>query len=66
MGALTGACLGGNGTIIGASANVVVVGIAARNGLDITFVDFMKIGMLVLFVTVGIGTAILWFKFCAF
>jgi len=26
----------------------------------------MKIGMLVLFVTVGIGTAILWFKFCAF
>jgi len=61
-----GACLGGNGTIIGASANVVVVGIAARNGLDITFVDFMKIGMLVLFVTVGIGTAILWFKFCAF
>lgn len=61
-----GACLGGNGTIIGASANVVVVGIAARNGLDITFVDFMKIGMLVLFVTVRIGTAILWFKFCAF
>jgi Na+/H+ antiporter NhaD/arsenite permease-like protein len=58
-----GACLGGNGTAIGASANVVVLGIAARNGLTISFVEFLKVGMLVLFVTVGIGTAILWLNF---
>ena len=58
-----GACLGGNGTAIGASANVVVIGIAARNGLTISFVEFLKVGMLVLFVTVGIGTAILWLNF---
>jgi len=60
-----GACLGGNGTAIGASANVVVVGIAARNEISITFVDFLKVGMLVLFVTVGIGSALLWLRFFA-
>ncbi len=58
-----GACLGGNGTVIGASANVVVLGIAARNGFSISFVEFLKIGMLVLFVTVAIGTAFLWLSF---
>ncbi|MDD3858174.1 MAG: ArsB/NhaD family transporter [Methanoculleus sp.] len=58
-----GACLGGNGTVIGASANVVVLGIAARNGFTISFVEFLKIGMLVLLVTVAIGTAFLWLNF---
>ena len=58
-----GACLGGNGTAIGASANVVVLGIAARNEISISFVEFLKVGMLVLLVTVAIGTAILWLNF---
>ncbi|MDD4253724.1 MAG: ArsB/NhaD family transporter [Methanoculleus horonobensis] len=58
-----GACLGGNGTAIGASANVVVLGIAARNNLSISFLEFLKVGMLVLFVTVGIGSAILYLNF---
>ncbi len=58
-----GACLGGNGTAIGASANVVVIGIAEREGVGISFVDFLKIGMLVLFVTVAVGLGILWLKF---
>ncbi len=39
-----GACFGGNGTIIGASANVVLTGIAGRRGYPITFIDFLKIG----------------------
>ncbi|MGE5390740.1 MAG: sodium:proton antiporter [Deltaproteobacteria bacterium] len=38
-----GACLGGNGTIIGASANVIVAGIAERNGYHMGFIDYMKI-----------------------
>ncbi|NPV91465.1 MAG: ArsB/NhaD family transporter [Firmicutes bacterium] len=38
-----GACLGGNGTIIGASANVIVAGISERNGYPISFVGFMKV-----------------------
>lgn len=36
-----GACLGGNGTLIGASANVIVAGIAAREGRAISFVRFL-------------------------
>ena len=39
-----GACLGGNGTLIGASANIVSVGIAHKNGVKIKFLDFTKIG----------------------
>lgn len=37
-----GACLGGNGTMIGASANVVTVGLAERAGCRISFVDYLK------------------------
>jgi len=37
-----GACFGGNGTIIGASANVVTMGIAESRGYRITFLGFMK------------------------
>lgn len=39
-----GACLGGNGTLIGASANVVVAGIAKREGHEFSYMDFLKIG----------------------
>ena len=39
-----GACFGGNGTIIGASANVVLTGIFNRRGYPITFIDFLKVG----------------------
>lgn len=41
-----GACLGGNGTLIGASANIVSVGIAHKNGVKINFLDFTKIGII--------------------
>ncbi|KAL5484287.1 hypothetical protein EMCRGX_G020756 [Ephydatia muelleri] len=47
-----GGCLGGNATLIGASANVVCAGIAEQNGYKITFKDFMKIGMPVMITTV--------------
>ncbi|MFD3449839.1 ArsB/NhaD family transporter [Microbacteriaceae bacterium 4G12] len=40
-----GACLGGNGTLIGASANVVVAGIAKREGHSFSYMDFLKIGL---------------------
>ncbi|KAJ0182972.1 hypothetical protein K1T71_000948 [Dendrolimus kikuchii] len=39
-----GACLGGNGTLIGASANVVCAGVAEQHGYKFTFVQFFKIG----------------------
>ncbi len=40
-----GACLGGNGSLIGASANVIIAGFAARSGYPIGFVRFMKVGL---------------------
>jgi Na+/H+ antiporter NhaD/arsenite permease-like protein len=58
-----GACLGGNGTAIGASANVVVIGIAERQGINISFVEFLKVGMIVLIVSVAIGLGILWLRY---
>ncbi|XP_023936950.2 P protein isoform X2 [Bicyclus anynana] len=39
-----GACLGGNGTLIGASANVVCAGVAEQHGYRFTFIQFLKIG----------------------
>ncbi len=39
-----GTCLGGNGTMIGASANIVAIGIANRNGFHISFKEYTKIG----------------------
>ena len=38
-----GACLGGNGTLIGASANIIVAGLAAKEGYKITFGGFFKV-----------------------
>jgi len=58
-----GACLGGNGTAIGASANVVVLGISEREGIKISFLDFMKLGMAVMVITVAVGLGILWVMF---
>jgi Na+/H+ antiporter NhaD/arsenite permease-like protein len=40
-----GACLGGNGTLIGASANLVAVGIADRAGFKISFASFTRVGV---------------------
>ncbi len=58
-----GACLGGNGSAIGASANVVVLGIAERGRIKISFMEFLKIGMLILVVTVAVGVGILWIRY---
>jgi Na+/H+ antiporter NhaD/arsenite permease-like protein len=58
-----GADLGGNATAIGASANVVVLGIAARNGTPISFWTFTKYGILVTLVTVALATPYLWLRY---
>ena len=58
-----GADLGGNATAIGASANVVVVGIAKRSGHPISFWEFTKYGALVAVVTLGIATPYLLLRY---
>ena len=54
-----GACFGGNGTIIGASANVVLTGIAGRRGYPITFVQFLKIGAPMMLLSIVLATGYL-------
>uniref|UniRef100_A0A3P8TUE5 OCA2 melanosomal transmembrane protein n=1 Tax=Amphiprion percula TaxID=161767 RepID=A0A3P8TUE5_AMPPE len=46
-----GACLGGNGTLIGASANVVCAGIAEQHGYGFSFVEFFKLGFPMMIMT---------------
>lgn len=53
-----GACFGGNGTLIGASANVIVAGMAQRAGHHINFIRFLKWSIPVMLISVGI--ACLW------
>ncbi len=58
-----GACFGGNGTIIGASANVVLTGISNRRGYPITFMDFLKIGLPMMLLSIVLATIYLLIRF---
>ncbi|HAM43672.1 MAG TPA: hypothetical protein DCM67_01420 [Propionibacteriaceae bacterium] len=58
-----GADLGGNATAIGASANVVVAGIAKRNGHPISFWEFTRYGLVVAVVTLAIATPYLLLRY---
>ncbi|MCX5296898.1 ArsB/NhaD family transporter [Streptomyces sp. NBC_00193] len=60
-----GADLGGNATAIGASANVVVLGIAERNRTPITFWQFTKYGLVVTAVTIAVSALYLWLRYFA-
>lgn len=61
-----GADLGGNATAIGASANVVVLGIAERAGHPISFWGFTKYGLIVTVISVALAVPYLWLRFFAF
>jgi len=61
-----GADLGGNLTVIGASANVLVSNLAARSGHRITFWAFFKHGLPATLVTVSISSVYLWLRYLAF
>ena len=61
-----GACLGGNGTAIGASANVIVVGMAAKMGRPISFKKFMLYGMPLMIESVLISMIYIWLRYYVF
>jgi Na+/H+ antiporter NhaD/arsenite permease-like protein len=61
-----GADFGGNLTAIGASANVVVIGIAMRSGSPISFWEFTKKGAIVTVVTILLAAPYLWLRYFAF
>jgi Na+/H+ antiporter NhaD/arsenite permease-like protein len=58
-----GADLGGNATAIGASANVVILGLAERAGRRISFWEFTKYGLVITTVTVGLCVPYLWLRY---
>ncbi|HPI42713.1 MAG TPA: ArsB/NhaD family transporter [Candidatus Cloacimonas acidaminovorans] len=58
-----GTCLGGNGTLVGASANIVAVGIANRNGYKISFMDYTKIGILFALESMLLSSVYIWFRY---
>ncbi|MBI4232035.1 sodium:proton antiporter [Candidatus Peregrinibacteria bacterium] len=58
-----GACLGGNGTLVGASANVVSAGLAKKEGVEITFLGHLKFGLPITFGFLLISSAYLFLRF---
>lgn len=60
-----GACLGGNGTVIGASANVVVIGMAEKRGTHISFIGYMKVAfpLMLLSIVISTGYLLFWYFF---
>ncbi len=58
-----GACLGGNGTLIGASANVVVSSLAAAHGRPISFIGYMKIAFPLMILSIIISNVYIYFAY---
>jgi len=58
-----GACLGGNGSPIGASANVIVIGIAQKAGVKISFLRFVAYGAPITILTVFIAMVYIWLRY---
>ncbi|MBW4840485.1 MAG: hypothetical protein KZY74_13910, partial [Paenibacillaceae bacterium] len=51
-----GACLGGNGSLIGASANLIAAGMSAKEGEPITFMRFLKYGFLLMLLSIVVSS----------
>ena len=58
-----GACLGGNGSLVGASANVVIAQIGHRNKHPITFLSFAKYGVPTMLVTLVVASIYVWLRY---
>ena len=63
FGVLIGACLGGNITPIGASANIVAVGILDKNGHHTSFLDFVRIGLPFTIAATASSYLLLWWAY---
>ena len=54
-----GACLGGNGTLVGASANVIASGMLKKHGHKLSFMDYTKVGFPIMIVSILLSTVYL-------
>ncbi len=58
-----GACFGGNGTLVGAGANLVTAGICATNGHPVSFGQFFKFGFTCMMITMIVSTIYVWIRY---
>jgi Na+/H+ antiporter NhaD/arsenite permease-like protein len=58
-----GACLGGNGSLIGASANLIVAGMSGKEGYPIGFVPFLKIGFPLMLLSIVMASVYVYFRY---
>ncbi|MDL2281277.1 ArsB/NhaD family transporter [Selenomonadales bacterium OttesenSCG-928-I06] len=58
-----GACLGGNGTLIGASANIIVAGLASKDGHPISFIEFLKVGFPLMILSIIISSVYIYLRY---
>ena len=58
-----GACLGGNGTLVGASANLTVAGISERNGVPFRFITYTLYALPMMVVSVAIANVYVWWRY---
>ena len=59
----SGACLGGNGTLIGASANLTVAGIGDRNGVPFRFITYSLYAFPMMVVSIAISHVYVWWRY---
>jgi len=60
FGLLVGSCLGGNITPIGASANMVAIGLLHKSGTPVSFMEFVRVGLPFTVVAVSTASVFLW------
>jgi Na+/H+ antiporter NhaD/arsenite permease-like protein len=58
-----GACLGGNGTLIGASANLIVAGLSAKEGYPIKFIAYMKIAFPLMLLSIVMSSVYIYMRY---
>lgn len=58
-----GACLGGNGTLIGASANLIVAGMSGKEGYPIKFVQYMKYGLPLMLLSIVLSSIYVYIRY---
>jgi len=58
-----GACLGGNGTLVGAAANLTVAGVAERNAVHMSFVRYLAYGLPMTIVSIAICQLYVWLRY---
>ena len=58
-----GACLGGNATLVGASANLVMAGLAEKAGRPVTFGSFLRKGIPITLATLSVSSAYLYLRY---